>query len=48
MSALLIGVVTVIYVGVAVSEWHAGHSGMALAFAGYALANIGLIQIAMQ
>ena len=43
MSAILIGTVTLIYIGVAVTEYGAGHRGMALVFIGYALGNIGLI-----
>lgn len=43
MSAGLIALVTVIYIGVAVSELLRGNTGMCIAFAGYAFANIGLI-----
>lgn len=44
MSGTLIGVVTLIYVAVAIALLlRDGRPGMALAFAGYALANIGLI-----
>lgn len=43
MSATLIGIVTLIYVGVTISEFAANRPGMAIAFLGYALANIGLI-----
>ncbi len=43
MSGWLIGVVTVIYVGVAISFWAEGKPGMALTFLGYSVANIGLI-----
>ena len=48
MSAGLIAIVTVIYIGVAASEWHAGSLGLSIAFAGYAVANVGLILIAMR
>ena len=43
MSAWLIGIVTIIYAGVAASEWVAGNKGMSLTFLGYSFANIGLI-----
>jgi hypothetical protein len=43
MSASLIAIVTFIYFGVTISEYAHGHNGMALAFLGYAIANIGLI-----
>lgn len=43
MSAGLLGVVTVIYLGVAVGYWRDGRHGMALAFVAYALANAGFI-----
>jgi hypothetical protein len=43
MSAALIGIVTVIYAGVAISEYLKGDGGMAIVFTGYAFANIGLI-----
>lgn len=43
MSASLIGIVTVIYLGVALSLYLEGKSGMSLCFLGYALANIGMI-----
>lgn len=43
MSGWLIGLVTLIYVGVSISFWREGNSGMALTFAGYSVANIGLI-----
>jgi hypothetical protein len=48
MSAALIALVTVIYVGVAVSEFRAGHVGMGLTFIGYAFANVGLIVASQQ
>lgn len=43
MSAALIGLVTVIYLGVAVSEFANGRHGMGLCFIGYTVANVGLI-----
>ena len=44
MSASLIAVVTVIYVLAAcVLLWRDGKPGMAIVFAGYALANVGMI-----
>ena len=43
MSAPLIAITTVIYVGVACSEYVAGRRAMSLVFAAYALANVGLI-----
>jgi hypothetical protein len=43
MSAGLIGLTGVIYLGVMVSEFRAGHLGMSLVFFGYALANLGLL-----
>jgi hypothetical protein len=43
MSGWLIGVVTVIYLGVAISFIFEGKPGMALTFLGYSVANIGLI-----
>lgn len=43
MSAGLIALVTLIYLGVAVSEWIGGRRAMAFVWFGYALANIGLI-----
>lgn len=42
MSTTLILFVMVIYVGVAMSEARAGNVGMAIAFLGYALGNVGL------
>ena len=48
VSAPLIGIVTLIYLGVAVSEWWAGRNGMTVVFVGYALANLGLIYEAMR
>ena len=43
MSGFLIGVVTVIYAGTAVSLWIENNKGMALCFLGYCVANVGLI-----
>lgn len=43
MSKWLIGLVTVIYLGTAVSFYIEKNKGMAIVFFGYALANIGLI-----
>jgi hypothetical protein len=43
MSAGLVGFVTAIYGWVSISELMAGHHGMSLCFAGYALANVGLM-----
>ncbi len=43
MSATLIAIVTIIYIGVTISEFWNGHFGMGVAFAGYAFANVGLI-----
>ena len=43
MSAWLIGLTTLIYLGTAVALYHEGRTGMALAFFGYALANAGFI-----
>lgn len=43
MSATLIGITTVIYMGVAISFFVDGRVGMGGTFVGYAIANIGLI-----
>ena len=43
MSTWLIAIVTVLYAGVALAYWREKNPGMALAFAGYAVANVGLI-----
>ena len=48
MSAPLIAIVTVIYCGVAVSEFRAGHAGMCIVFLGYAFANVGLIMATLK
>lgn len=43
MSATLLIIVTMIYVGVALSEVQSGNVPMAIVFGSYALANVGLI-----
>lgn len=43
MSAWLIGLVTFVYVCTAAALWYEGRGGLAVVFAGYALANVGLI-----
>ena len=43
MSAGLMGIVGLIYVGVTIALIFEGRPGMALAFAGYAIAQVGLI-----
>lgn len=43
MSIGLIALVTLIYIGVAISEAWSGRPGMAVVFVGYAFANLGLI-----
>lgn len=43
MSTPLIAITGLIYLGVAVDQWLKGSPGMALTFAAYALANVGLI-----
>jgi len=43
MSGTLIAVVTIIYLGVALSFYLEGKVGMAITFAGYSVANVGLI-----
>ena len=43
MSVNMIWAVTFIYLCTAVSLWLEGSKGMSLCFAGYALANVGLI-----
>lgn len=47
MSATLIGITTVIYLGVAVSYFVDGRMGMGGTFVGYAIANVGLIYDAL-
>ena len=46
MSAALIGFVGLIYAAIAVSELYSGNHGLALVFASYAMANVGLIMVA--
>jgi|GEM_PF-4625814 hypothetical protein len=46
MSAPLILGVGVVYLAVACDQWSKGSTGMAIAWAGYALANIGLAMAA--
>lgn len=43
MSVSLLGLVLLIYLGVAIAEWRAGRLGMCLTFLGYAVANLGLM-----
>lgn len=43
MSAWLIGIVTLIYVAVAINFMAESRVGMGFAFLGYAIANLGLI-----
>ena len=43
MSMLLTGFVSVIYVGIALAHVSDARYGLGLAFASYALANVGLI-----
>ncbi len=43
MSIWLIGIVTIIYLGVAISYWLEGNKGLCITFVSYAGANIGLI-----
>jgi hypothetical protein len=42
MSAALIAAVGVVYAVIATDLYRSGQPGLALAFAGYALANVGL------
>ena len=42
MSAALIAAVGVVYFVIAIDLYRSGQTGLALAFAGYALANVGL------
>jgi hypothetical protein len=46
MSAPLILGVGVVYIVVAYDQWSKGQAGMAIAWAGYGLANIGLAMAA--
>lgn len=43
MSLWLLGVVTALYLGVAINEFHKGELASALVFGAYALANVGLM-----
>lgn len=43
MSAPLISIVTLIYLAVSIDLWHQGNPGMSLCFAGYTVANLGLL-----
>lgn len=43
MSASLLGLTGIIYLIVSLSEWRAGHTGLSIAFLGYAFSNVGLI-----
>lgn len=43
MGIILMGIVSLIYFGVAISMLGSGQYGMSLTFAAYAVANIGLI-----
>jgi hypothetical protein len=43
LSAPLVALVSLIYLGVCVSEWNAGRPGLGAMWAGYALANLGFI-----
>jgi hypothetical protein len=45
MSAALIAFVGVIYLAIALSELWTGNYGLALVFASYAMANVGLIMV---
>ncbi len=42
MSAALIAAVGVVYAVIAIDLYRSGQPGLALAFAGYAVANVGL------
>ncbi len=42
MSAWLIATIGVVYLVVAISLWFEGKPGLAVAFLGYALGNVGL------
>ena len=46
MSTPLILVVGVVYLAVAVDQFRKGDTGMAIAWFGYALANVGLAMVA--
>ena len=46
MSGPLIALTGVIYAWIAVDQFWRGNPGMAIAYAGYALANVGLYMLA--
>ena len=46
MSSWLIAITGIIYAYVAIEQGFKGNSGMAIAYAGYAAANIGLYKLA--
>lgn len=43
MGPVLLGIVALIYLGVGASEASAGNTGLAIAFAAYAVSNLGFI-----
>ena len=43
MSGWLIGLVTLIYLGVAAAYYSEDNTGMCICFVGYAIANVGII-----
>ena len=45
MSFTLIGIVGAIYLAIAVSELFSGNLGLAVVFASYAMANVGLMMV---
>jgi hypothetical protein len=48
MSIPLVIVVAGMYLAVAFSQWRCGHNGLAVMFASYALANVGVIMEMMR
>jgi hypothetical protein len=48
VSASLIAIVTLIYLGVAASEFMDGNPGMSVVFGSYAMANVGLIMVILK
>jgi hypothetical protein len=42
MSSPLILIVGLVYLAVAIDQWRKGEGGMAIAWLGYAMANVGL------
>lgn len=42
-SQALTVLVGILYLATAAAHWHGGRRGLALAFAGYALSNVGLV-----